>query len=242
MARPIAELTGNSFHRGATKILDGIDWTIREGEHWALIGPNGSGKTTLLKILSGTEWPSSGKVRILGKPFGKTDLRELRTHIGWVSSYLAEKVPEQDSVEAIVISGKHASFGIYKDITSVDRAHALELLEFLGCAYIKDRTFAVLSQGERQKALIARALMAKPKLLILDEPCTGLDMKARENVLRSVSRICTEKKATVVYVTHHIGEIVAEITHALMLREGRVFFRGSRKEALTKKNIAALFG
>ncbi|MBS3111168.1 ABC transporter ATP-binding protein [Candidatus Woesearchaeota archaeon] len=242
MTQAIAELIGNSFHRGETQILEGIDWTIRGGEHWALIGPNGSGKTTLLKILSGTEWPSSGKVKVLGKSFGKTDLRELRKHIGLVSSYLAEKVPEQDSVQDIIISGKHASFGNYEGITRADRAHALELLEFLGCAYLQDRAFAVLSQGERQKVLIARALMAKPALLILDEPCTGLDMKARENVLRSVSRICTEKKATVVYVTHHIEEIVGEITHVLMLREGRMFFRGKRRDALTTENITALFG
>ncbi len=241
MAEAIAELTENSFYRGKTKILDRISWTIRPHEHWALIGPNGSGKTTLLKILSGNLWPSSGTVNILGKKFGKSDLRELRKHIGWVSSYLTENIPEEDSILDIVVSGKHASFGVYEAITSSDRKRALGLIKFMGCGYLLDRQFPVLSQGEQQKVLIARALMGEPALLILDEPCTGLDMRARKSLLESVSKICRRNKSTVVYVTHHIEEIVDELRHVLMIKSGRVFFKGAKGKALSKERISALF-
>ncbi len=241
MAEAIAELTGNSFYHGKTKILDGISWTIHPHEHWALIGPNGSGKTTLLKILSGNLWPSSGTVKILGKKFGKADLRELRKHIGWVSSYLTENIPEEDSILDIVVSGKHASFGVYEAITSSDRKRALGLIEFMGCGYLLDRWFPVLSQGEQQKILIARALMGEPALLVLDEPCTGLDMKARKSLLGSVSKICRRNKSTVVYVTHHIEEIIDEFRHVLMIRSGKVFFKGAKEKALTGGRIKELF-
>lgn len=237
---PILNLESVSVNRGKTVMLKDVSWEIKEGEHWALIGPNGSGKTTLLKIVSGYLWPSSGKVHVLGKEFGKTDIRELRKKIGWVSSYLMEKLPENDSPVDIVVSGKFASFGVYEKITNEDRKKASAILEFLGCGYIKDRSITVLSQGERQKILIARALMADPMILLLDEPCTGLDMKARQNMLDSVSKICRENKATIIYVTHHINEIVPEIKNVLLLKEGREFMKG-KKSILNKKNLDRLF-
>src|SRR3989338_9584049 len=154
----IIELQNISLYRGKTQILKDISWNIKKGQHWALIGPNGAGKTSLLKIISGIIWPSSGKVKILGKEFGKADLRELKKKIGWVSSFLVEKIPSNEDILEIVISGKFASFGVYETITENDRNKAEELLELLNCSHIIDRSFNVISQGEKQKVLIARAL------------------------------------------------------------------------------------
>src|SRR3989338_3052961 len=226
----IIELWDISLYRGKTQILKDISWKINRGEHWALIGPNGAGKTSLLKIISGIIWPSSGKVRVLGKEFGKTDLRELKKKIGWVSSFLTEKIPQNEDIIKIVISGKFASFGVYEKITEKDRKKAKGLLKLMDCDYIIGRNFDIISQGEKQKILIARALMAEPLILLLDEPCIGLDMKARENLLSSISRLCKETETTIIYVTHHIEEIVSEIEHAILMKRGEVFLQG-------KKNI-----
>ena len=241
MAETIAQLRGVHFNRGKTKILCGIDWTIKKDEHWAVLGPNGSGKTTLLKILAGTLWPSSGEASLLGKAFGKFDMRELRKHIGWASSYLLEKIPMDDSIVNIIVSGKHTSFGVYEKVTASDKKQALDLLRFMGCLYLKERDFAVVSQGERQKIVIARSLMANPSLLVLDEPCTGLDPKARENVLSFISKICRKKKTTLIYVTHHLDEIVKEIPKVLMIKNGKVYFQGKKGDALKKERIKRLF-
>lgn len=237
----IINLEDISIHKGKTKILENISWNINKGQHWALIGPNGSGKTTLLKIISGYLWPSTGKVKVLGKEFGKTDIRELRKKIGWVSSYLVEKIPSGQPIIDIIVSGKFASFGVYEKITSQDRKKASRLLDFLGCSYIKDRDFRIISQGEKQKVLVARCLMADPLILLMDEPCTGLDIKSRENLLASISKICKEHKTTIIYITHHIEDIVDEIENVMLLKEGRVFKNGKLKEVLTAKIIGELF-
>src|SRR3989338_10822861 len=167
---PIIELQNISLYLGKTQILKDISWNIEKGDHWALIGPNGAGKTYLLKIISGSLWPSSGKVKVLGKEFGKADLRELRGRIGWVSSFLVEKIPANEDIIEIVISGKFASFGIYSEITEKDRITAKSLLKLMGCEHILERNFNVISQGEKQKILIARALMAEPLIILFDEP------------------------------------------------------------------------
>ena len=206
-----------------------------------MIGPNGAGKTTLLKIVSGNLWPSSGKVRVLGHEFGKADLRELKKKIGWVSSYLVEKIPENEKAIDIVLSVKYSSFGLYDLITEHDRKKAEELLKLIGCMNVAERQFKIILQGERQKVLIARALMAKPLILILDEPCPGLDMISRKNVLEAVSRICKEGKTTVIYVTHHFEEIVPEIENIFMMREGKIFMQGKSNKLLKQENIEKLF-
>ena len=238
---PIIELQNISLHRGKTQILKDISWNIRKGEHWALIGPNGAGKTSLLKIISGSLWSSSGKVRILGKVFGKTDLRELKKKIGWVSSFLTEKIPQNEDILEIVISGKFASFGVYEKTAEKDRKKAKRLLELMDCGYIIGRDFNIISQGEKQKVLIARALMAEPLILLLDEPCIGLDMKARENLLASISKLCRESKTTIIYVTHHIEEIVKEIGNAFLLKGGKGFLQGKKTEVLAKRNLSKVF-
>ena len=238
----IIELQDISLYRGKTQILKDISWKTNRGEHWALIGPNGAGKTSLLKIISGIIWPSSGKVKVLGKEFGKTDLRELKKKIGWVSSFLTEKIPQNEDILEIVISGKFASFGVYEKTTEKDRKKAKGLLRLMSCDYIIGRSFSVISQGEKQKVLIARALMAEPLILLLDEPCIGLDMKARESLLASISKLCRETKTTVIYVTHHIEEIIEEIDNVLLLKNREVFMQGGKKEILKSKNLHRLFG
>ena len=237
----IVELTDNRVQRNSLEILNGINWKIKKSEHWALIGPNGAGKTTLLKIISGNLWPSCGKVSVLGQEFGNADLRELKKKIGWVSSYLAEKIPEREKAIDVVLSGKHSSFGLYDLINDNDRREAEELLKFMGCLNAADRQFKIISQGERQKVLIARALMAKPLILILDEPCSGLDITSRKNVLAAVSGICKKEKAAVIYSTHHFEEIVPEIENIFMIKEGKIFMQGKSKKILKKKNIEKLF-
>ncbi len=241
MANSIIDLQGISLHREDTRILKNISWHIKNGEHWALIGPNGAGKTSLLKIISGNLWPSSGKVKVLGKEFGKTDLRELKKKIGWVASFLLEKIPVNEDILEIIISGKFASYGIYESITDGDRKKAKELLELLNCSHVIGRSFKVISQGEKQKVLIARALMAEPLILLLDEPCIGLDMKARENLLNSISKICSDTKTTIIYVTHHIEEIVPEIDNVLLLKDGGVLMQGKRKDVLSRENLDKAF-
>lgn len=241
MANSIIELQNVSLHREKTQILKNISWNIKKGEHWALIGPNGAGKTSLLKIISGNLWPSSGKVKILGKEFGKADLRELKKKIGWVSSFLVEKIPNNEDILEIVISGKFASFGVYEAITEGDKKKAKELLKLLDCGYILDRSFNVISQGEKQKVLIARALMAEPLILLLDEPCIGLDIKANENLLNSISKICRETKTTIIYVTHHIDEIVKEIDNALLIKDGKIFRQGKKEDVLNKNSLDSMF-
>ena len=237
----IIELQNISLHRGKTQILKDISWNIKKNEHWALIGPNGAGKTSLLKIISGNLWPSSGKVKVLGKEFGKTDLRELKKKIGWVSSFLTEKIPQNEDILGIVISGKFASFGVYEKITEKDRKKAKGLLKLMSCDYIIDRSFSVISQGEKQKVLIARALMAQPLILLLDEPCIGLDIKARESLLASISKLCRETETTIIYVTHHFEEIIKEIEDVFMIKDGHELFKCEKKKALSKKNLDLLF-
>ena len=237
----IVELTDNGVQRNSLEILKGINWKIKKGEHWALIGPNGAGKTTLLKIISGNLWPSCGKVSVLGQEFGNADLRELKKKIGWVSSYLAEKIPEHEKVIDIVLSGKYSSFGLYDSINEDDKRQAKELLNFMGCLNVLERQFKIISQGERQKVLIARALMAKPLILILDEPCSALDIATRKIVLAAVSRICKEKKTAVIYATHHFEEIVPEIENIFMIKEGKTFMQGKSKKILKQGNIEKLF-
>lgn len=238
----VVELKGIVWKRDGRTILKNIDWQIKKGEHWALVGLNGSGKTSLLKIMAGTMWPTRGEVRILNQAFGQTDLRKLRRSIGWVSNAVQEQIHEQDSVLEVVISGKFASFGIYEEVTEEDIALATEILEQLNMARFKDCPYSQLSQGEKQKVLIARALMAKPKLLILDEPCNGLDVLARENLLKTIQQMGENPDGpSIVYVTHHIEEIVPVISKVLLLKDGEVLARGSREEMLTSHYLSECF-
>ncbi|MCZ8519073.1 MULTISPECIES: ABC transporter ATP-binding protein [Paenibacillus] len=235
-------IRGVRYVREGRELLGGIDWEVRRGEHWALLGLNGSGKTTLLNMICGYTWPTKGSIEVLGETYGNVDLRELRRSIGWVSSSLQEKLYASDNTEAVVLSGKYATIGLYDrpEEEDVHKAHAL--MEQLGCRHLYGRPYQTCSQGEKQKVLIARALMASPRLLILDEPCNGLDLFARENLLSAVEALAAGNEApTLLYVTHHTEEILPLFSHTLLLRRGEVFAAGPTGALLTAGPLTEFF-
>ncbi len=241
-SNPTARLKNVSFIRNKKTILDNISLTINQGEHWAIIGPTGSGKTSLISIISGYHHPSKGNAEVLGKKFGSTDLRELRQLIGECSSEIRDMIHGREPVGDIVLSGKFASIGLYESPSPEDRRHADELLDFFGLSDMKYRAFETLSDGEKQKTIISRALMPQPKLLVLDEPCAGLDLKAREELLESIQKISAKPcDPTLVYITHHVEEIFPGITHALALRQGRVVACGTKKKVITGEMLSKTF-
>ncbi|NGQ97352.1 ABC transporter ATP-binding protein [Brevibacillus sp. SYP-B805] len=237
------ELNGVSWRRGERLILRDIHWRIEPGQHWCLFGLNGSGKTTLLNIINGYIWPTQGEVTVLGKRFGQVDVRELRKWIGLVSLSLQQKFYGYEPVEEIVMSGKFASIGLYDVPSDEDRQRADDLLVRMGCAALRGRSYQTLSQGEQQRVLIARALMASPKLLILDEPCSGLDVLAREQLLQMIGQLADEPDApTLLYVTHHLEEILPCFSHTLLLKEGSVYRAGATTEILTSDCLSGFLG
>jgi len=232
----VVELSCVTLFRDQTLILRDINWQVDRGQHWAVIGANGSGKTTLLNIAAGYMWPSRGTARVLGSSFGSVDLRELRKRIGWVSSALMERIPPRRTARQIAVSGRNATLGLLKDDpTDEDLQRADSLLDFLGCAHRAGHAFGTLSQGEQQKTLIARALMPHPELLILDEVSSGLDLASRENLLRTLGSLAEQKDGpTLIFVTHHIEEIIPIFTHVLALKDGKVLACGPKDEVLTQ--------
>lgn len=242
----IVEVSEVSYRRDQSAILTDINWTVKNGEHWVMMGVNGSGKTTLLNLITGYLWPSHGQTQVLGHQFGQVDLRELRKSIGWVSSSLGERffqaVPSELSLD-VVVSGKFASMGLYADVTADDRDEALSLMEFFGCPNLAAKPFRLLSQGEKQRVLLARAWMAKPQLLILDEPCTGLDVYAREQLLSAVTKLGEQPDGpTLLYVTHHAEEVLPVFTHVLLLQGGKVLAAGKKDAILTSNSLSQAFG
>jgi iron complex transport system ATP-binding protein len=232
-------------NRGAAAILKDLSWGVVRGEHWVILGANGSGKTSLLKALTGYLSPTSGEFSLLGRPYGTCDWRELRLQIGVVTSAFAASIPPSERAHETVISGKFAQLDLWHRFTPADRAFALRLLRTIGLGALAGREWVYLSQGERQRVLIARALMARPRLLILDEPCAGLDPVAREEFLQFVEQLARRRGTfapALVLVTHHVEEIMPAFTHALLLREGRVLASGSRARVLTSANLSTTFG
>ncbi|MEW9697620.1 ABC transporter ATP-binding protein [Paenibacillus sp. SI8] len=231
-----------TYRREEQELLKAINWRVKKGEHWAILGLNGSGKTTLLNIINGYIWPTNGTVKVLENSFGSVDLRELRKEIGWVSSSLQDKLYMNDKAEYIVVSGKFATIGLYENPTAEEWARADQLMRQLSCGHLKGRTFQSCSQGEKQKLLIARSLMASPKLLILDEPCNGLDLFSRERLLEAIDYLAQDADApTLIYVTHHTEEILPIFRHALLLRRGEVFQSGELREMLTSEQLTDFF-
>jgi iron complex transport system ATP-binding protein len=237
------EVKGVGFCRGGRSILSDVNWRIATGEHWALLGANGSGKTTLLQIAMGYLWPSVGEVAVLGEAYGQVDLRLLRRRIGYVSASLGSQIRPDQKAMNVVLSGAFASTALFDKPTSRQRDHAARLVEQLGCTRIGDSRFGQLSLGEQQRILIARALMARPELLILDEPCAGLDLSAREGLLSGVQKMAGNGAGvTLVLVTHHIEEIPPAITHAMLLRDGQVIAQGPKGKVLTAGCLSRTFG
>jgi iron complex transport system ATP-binding protein len=247
--RPALELSGLRVERGDTAILREVDWRVAPGEHWVVLGANGSGKTSLLKALTGFLSPTAGEFSVLGRRYGASDWRELRLKVGVVTSAFTAAIPPAEVALETVMSGKFAQLDLWAPVSRADRAAARRLLAVVGATGIAERPWLYLSQGERQRVLIARALMARPRLLILDEPCAGLDPVAREKFLRLVPRLVRrrqrEKHGSVealVFVTHHVEEIVPVFTHALLLRDGCVVAAGPCRSVLTSRNLSATFG
>jgi iron complex transport system ATP-binding protein len=228
-------------YEGKTALHD-VTWKVGKGESWALIGPNGAGKTSLISIVNGYRWPTKGFAEVLGRKFGETDLRELRTRVGLISAYLEDWIPPNERVLDLVVSGKYGATRVWRTITRSERARAESLLRLVGCGDNVRKRVNELSQGERQKALIARALMAEAKLLVLDEPCEGLDLGARESFLDGLSKLAIRGETAMVYVTHRIDEIPAGFSHALLLKEGRVLASGEIDDTLTGGNLTRCFG
>jgi len=239
----ILQLENVSLRREGNWILQDVNWQINRGENWVLFGLNGSGKTAILNLLNAYYFPTKGNVTILGMEFGKTYLSEkLRKQIGFVSSSLQEKFHPGDNAFEVVLSGAFASIGLYETPTDEMRKKAVELLETLGCIRYANRNYEKLSQGEKQRVLIARALMADPSLLILDEPTNGLDFIAREQLLESIEKIAKNQDGpTMIYVTHHVEEILPVFNKTLLLKEGQVFADGETSELISSEKLTEFF-
>jgi iron complex transport system ATP-binding protein len=236
------DLKNLSIHRAGVHILDGVNWQVKAGEHWVILGANGSGKTSLLKALTGYMMPTRGEITLLGQEYGGSDWRELRKRIGVVSSSISYLVHDDDSGLEIVAGGSHAMIGFWGRIGRSERERARRALSLLRVPQAVGRNWEVLSQGERQRVLIARALMAKPVILILDEPCEGLDPVAREKFLNDLRKLAKRKNAPgLVLVTHHIEEIVPEFTHILALRQGRIIYAGPKSRGLNGHTLNKIF-
>lgn len=231
-----------SIIRDSKYILKEINWSVKKDQHWAILGLNGSGKTTLLNMISGYLLPSKGELSVLGETFGRYDLRELRKSIGWVSTAMQERLYGNKSAEDIVISGKYGSMGLFNDPSEEDKKMAGTLLDKLSSSHLAQRTYKTLSQGEKQRVLIARGLMPSPKLLILDEPCTGLDIFSKDQLLADIESLSKDPDSpTLLYVTHQIDEILPIFNHTLLMRRGEVHSSGLTSKILTSENLSNFF-
>jgi len=242
----VIRIEGVSVVRDGVTILDDVTWTVGPGERWALLGPNGSGKTTLLRVVGAGLWPTRGTVEILGERLGRIDMRELRRRITVVSASVARSLrPAQPALD-VVLTGRHAALeSWWHEYTDGDRSRAAALLDeagFGGEGFAR-RAFGLLSEGERQQVLLARALMADPELVLLDEPAAGLDLGARERLLARLAVLAADPAVPpMVLVTHHLEEIPPGITHAALLRGGRIVAAGPVGEVLTDGAVSHAFG
>ncbi|WP_234320068.1 ATP-binding cassette domain-containing protein [Streptomyces sp. SBT349] len=238
------ELRGVSVRRHTTgqAILDGVDWSVARGEHWALLGANGAGKTTLLKVAGALTHPTEGSARVLGHRLGRVDVRELRARIGHVST--AQRVPPSATAHTVVLTGHSGTVQpLWRSYGEAVRARAHELLAELDCKDLAERPFGVCSGGQRARILIARALMPEPPLLLLDEPFNALDLPSREDLVDSLSALAAGRpELTTVMVTHHLEELPPTTGHALLLRDGRVRAAGPAADVLTGEALTACFG
>ena len=244
MSDEVLKLRGVSVRRETSLLLRNVDWTAHEDERWIVIGPNGAGKTTLLQVAATILYPTEGTVEILGEQLGEVDVFELRPRIGLTSASLAERVPSGEKVIDLVLTASYAILGRWKEeYESSDVTRAVELLDALGCAHLIRRRFSTLSEGERKRVQIARAMMPDPEMLLLDEPAAGLDLGGREDLLRRLSTLANNPKAPMmVLVTHHVEEVPDGFTHAMLLRRGAVLAAGPIEDVFTAKNLSRCFG
>lgn len=231
------------LYRNDKIILDGLTWHVEKGQHWAILGLNGCGKTTLLKVINGYIWPNDGHVQVLGETYGQTYIPALRTRIGWVSNAMIDNLNWQDNAIEIVLSGKFGALRLFEEVSDEEVEKAVAIMKQFNCDHLANKTFEYLSQGERQRVQIARALMAEPDLLILDEPCGGLDLIERENLLETINQIANgENSPTLIYVTHHVEEILPCFNHVLFMKDGQNVATGLREELLTETRLSEFLG
>lgn len=240
----VLELAGVTVRRGQATLLDNVSWTVEEDERWVVLGPNGAGKTTLLQLAAAQSHPTSGVVGILGEVLGTVDVFELRPRIGLTSAALAERIPRDELVRDVVVSASYGVVGRWREhYDDLDHERAEQLLVELGAKQLLDRTFGTLSEGERKRVQIARALMTDPELLLLDEPAAGLDLGGREDLVSTLSMLAHDEFApATVLVSHHVEEIPPGFTHALLLRQGSVVAAGPVERVITDEMLSATYG
>ncbi|MEW1724960.1 ABC transporter ATP-binding protein [Streptomyces sp. NPDC093109] len=240
----VLELVDVSVVRDGRALVDDVSWSVKEGERWVILGPNGAGKTTMLNLASSYLFPTNGGVTILGERLGKVDVFDLRPRIGMAGIAMAEKLPKRQTVLQTVLT---AAYGMtatwHEDYDAVDEQRARAFLDRLGMTEFLNRRFGTLSEGERKRTLIARAMMTDPELLLLDEPAAGLDLGGREDLVRRLGRLARDPYApSMIMVTHHVEEIAPGFTHVLMIRQGKVLAAGPMETELTSRNLSLCFG
>ena len=240
----VLELVDFTDRRGDSVLLDRVSWTVEEDERWVVLGPNGAGKTTLLQIASAQLFPTQGTVDVLEERLGTVDVFELRPRIGLTSAALAERIPRHETVHDVVVSAAYGVLGRWREVyDELDHDRATSLLRELGAKHLAPRTFGTLSEGERKRVQIARALMSDPELMLLDEPAAGLDLGGREDLVSTLSLLAYDPDSpATVLVSHHVEEIPPGFTHALLLRQGSVVAAGLLDQTLTEQNLSATFG
>lgn len=242
----VLELQDVTVVREGRALVDQVSWSVKEGERWVILGPNGAGKTTLLNVASSYLYPSSGTATILGETLGRpgTDVFELRPRIGVAGIAMADKLPKRQTVLQTVLTAAYGmTAGWQEEYEDIDEQRARAFLDRLGMTEYLDRRFGTLSEGERKRTLIARALMTDPELLLLDEPAAGLDLGGREDLVRRLGRLARDPIApSMIMVTHHVEEIAPGFTHVLMIRQGQVLAAGPLELELTSRNLSLCFG
>lgn len=240
----LIDLRNITLRRGGRDLVGPVSWQVELDERWVVLGPNGAGKTSLLRIAAAMEHPSAGVAYVLGERLGRTDTAELRYRVGLSSSALAQRVPDDEQVRDLVVSAGYAVLGRWREsYDELDYRRAVDMLESVGAEHLAERRYGTLSEGERKRVLIARALMADPELLLLDEPAAGLDLGGREELVARLADLAADPDApAMVLVTHHVEEIPPGFTHALLLAEGQVVASGFLDEVLTSENLSSAFG
>jgi iron complex transport system ATP-binding protein len=233
-----------SLRRGGRVLVGPLNWAVELDERWVIVGPNGAGKTSLLRIAAATEHPSSGIAYVLGERLGRVDMAELRARVGLSSSSLAQRIPGNELVRDLVVSAGYAVLGRWQEnYEDVDYDQAIDMLESLGAEHLVDRTYETLSEGERKRVLIARALMTDPELLLLDEPAAGLDLGGREELVARLTDLAADPDApAIVLVTHHVEEIPPGFSHCMLLSEGQIVAAGLLPDVLNADNLSSAFG
>jgi iron complex transport system ATP-binding protein len=240
----VIAVDGATVTRDGNYLLRDVSWRVELDERWVVLGPNGAGKTTLLNLAAGRLFPTAGTVRVLGELLGRVDVSELRTRVGLSTVALHDRIPPDEIVHDVVVTASWGVVGRFRETYDpMDAGRATSLLAQLGVAWLAGRRYGTLSEGERKRVQIARALMTDPELLLLDEPAAGLDLGGREDLVRRLAELAADPDApALVLVTHHVEEIPPGFSHALLLREGGVVAQGLVADTITAENLTATFG